>query len=63
MCDYSKPKWRLTCACGWIRECSSEWAAESVAKLYPKLGEPSAEHTITIGEPPESLGQRELPHT
>ena len=23
--------WCITCSCGWERECSSEWAAQSVA--------------------------------
>ena len=25
------------CSCGWERECSSEWAAESASKLHPQL--------------------------
>jgi len=29
--------WLVTCSCGWTRECSSRWAAESVTKLHPKL--------------------------
>jgi hypothetical protein len=48
----AKPRWRVTCSCGWSRECISRWAAGSVAKLHPKLSVPSIEHTITIDEPP-----------
>jgi hypothetical protein len=43
-----EPRWFLTCSCGWTRECSSQWAAESVAKLHPKLGEPGTAHTVRI---------------
>jgi len=32
--------WVVTCSCGWTRECSSRWAAESVTKLHPKLSAP-----------------------
>jgi hypothetical protein len=28
----------VTCSCGWERECSSEWAASSAAKLHHQLG-------------------------
>jgi hypothetical protein len=31
--------WVVTCSCGWTQEYSQRWAAESVAKLNPKLGE------------------------
>jgi hypothetical protein len=37
-----KPSWRVTCCCGWERECSSEWAANSAAKLHPE--EPLTEY-------------------
>ena len=30
-------RWRLICSCDWERECSSEWAAQSVSKLHPQL--------------------------
>jgi hypothetical protein len=57
-----KPLWLIICSCGWIRECSSQWAAESVAKLHPKLGTPGTEHTITIEEPPNpDARQPDLP--
>jgi hypothetical protein len=29
-----------------------QWAAESVAKLHPRLGGPGIQYTITIEEPP-----------
>jgi len=41
----------VTCSCGWSRECISRWAAESVAKLHPRLSVPGTQHTITIDEP------------
>jgi len=55
-------RWLVVCSCGWTRECSSQWAAESVAKLHPKLSAPGTEHTITIEDPPDQApGQPELP--
>ncbi len=60
--DERKPEWLVTCSCGWGRECSSRWAAESAAKLHPRLSEPGSEHTLTIEGPPnEERGQGELP--
>jgi len=47
-----KRSWLLTCSCSWSRECISRWAAESMAKLHPKLSAPGIEHTIRIEEPP-----------
>jgi hypothetical protein len=44
--------WLVTCSCGWTRECVSRWAAESVAKLHPKLGGAGIAHTVTIEGPP-----------
>ena len=48
----------VTCSCGWTRECSSRWAAESVAKLHPKLSAPGIAHTLTIEEPPTDSAGR-----
>ena len=28
-------RWRVLCSCGWERECSSAWAAQSVSRLHP----------------------------
>lgn len=46
-----KPVWLVTCSCGWERECFSEWSAESVARLHPKLGEMDVKHAIRIEAP------------
>jgi len=43
--------WVVTCSCGWTSEFSQRWAAESAAKLHPKLGASGTEHTITVAEP------------
>ena len=52
-----------TFSCGWGRECSSRWAAESAATLHPRLSTPGIEHTITIEDPPspDAPRQPELP--
>ncbi len=56
--------WVVTCSCGWTSEFSQRWAAESAAKLHPKLGKPGTEHTITIEDPPtHSQGAQQLPLT
>ena len=58
-----KHHWLVVCSCGWTRECSSRWAAASVAKLHPKLSAPGTTHTIAIEEPPRPDARRhpELP--
>ncbi len=48
--------WLITCSCGWTRELSQRWAAESAAKLHPKLSAAGVTHTLTIKEPPRGLG-------
>ena len=57
-----KPRWLLTCSCGWTTALSSQWAAESAAKLHPKLGKPDTVHTVRIEGPPDQMRpQPELP--
>jgi len=52
----------VTCSCGWARECSSRWAAESVMKLHPRLSVPGTPHTLMIEEPPtEAPPEARLP--
>jgi hypothetical protein len=55
-----KPRWRITCSCGWTSEFSQRWHAESVAKLHPKLGAPGTEHTVTIEPPTDAAGGEQL---
>jgi hypothetical protein len=43
--------WRVTCSCGWTRECSSEWAAQSVARLHPQLARADVEHRMRVEAP------------
>ncbi len=47
--------WVVTCSCGWTSDFSQRWAALSAAKLHPKLGTVSTEHTVTIEQPPSEL--------
>jgi hypothetical protein len=43
---------------------SSRWAAESVAKLHPKLGGSTAAHTVRVEASSDQVsGQPELPLT
>jgi hypothetical protein len=57
-----RPRWLLTCSCGWTSAFSQRWHAESVAKLHPRLGEPGIEHTVTIEEPStDPAGGTQLP--
>jgi hypothetical protein len=51
-------EWRVICSCGWTGECSSEWAARSVAKLHPTLAPANVEH-ITRVEPLPGEGKRQ----
>ena len=50
-----KLSWRVTCCCGWERECSSEWAASSAAKLHPQMGPWDVKHDTRV-DPPEGFG-------
>jgi hypothetical protein len=48
-----RPRWHVTCSCGWEREASSAWAASAILRLHVQhLGDPTIEHTVTIEEPP-----------
>ncbi len=51
--------WLVTCSCGWSRECSSEWAASSVAKLHPRLA-PKDVELVTWVEPPPDAGEKQI---
>ncbi|MGH7368106.1 MAG: hypothetical protein ACREK9_17010 [Candidatus Rokuibacteriota bacterium] len=50
-----RPRWRITCSCGWTREASSAWTATAIARLHARyLTGPDTQHTtITIEEPRE----------
>jgi hypothetical protein len=60
-----KPRWLVTCSCGWTREASSAWAATALFRLHAQhLSDPGIEHTITIEEPPvEAPPGTQLPLT
>lgn len=48
-----KPRWFVTCSCGWERGASSLWVATAIFRLHARhLGEPGTEHTIAIEGPP-----------
>ena len=53
--------WLVVCSCGWERECSSEWAARSVSKLHPQLGDVGVEHVTQIEVPDDSKSGEQLP--
>jgi len=54
----AKP-WRVICSCGWERECSSEWAAQSIAKLHPQLASMDMAHVTRVEGPGDtSIGQQ-----
>ena len=55
-----RPRWLVTCSCGWERECSTEWAASSVARLHPKLAAMDVAHVTRIEGPDEPGGGQQL---
>jgi hypothetical protein len=61
--ERGKFRWFVTCSCGWGRECVSQWAAESVANLHPRLSVPGTQYSLTIEQPPnpDARGQSGLP--
>jgi hypothetical protein len=51
--------WLVICSCGWQRACSSEWAAQSIAKLHPQLASMDVAHVTRVEGPgATSLGQQ-----
>jgi hypothetical protein len=57
----AKPRWTVSCSCGWTREAVSEWAATSIIKLHPKLGRTGIEHVTRVETPAEAVGESQLP--
>ncbi len=57
----SKRHWLVVCSCGWGRECSSAWAAESVSRLHQQLGDVGVEHATQIEAPEGSKSGEQLP--
>ena len=44
-----KPRWFVTCSCGWEREVSSAWAATTIFWMHARhLDTSGIEHIITI---------------
>ena len=54
-----KTPWLVVCSCGWTREASSQWAANSVSKPHRQLGS-SGEHVTRLWGPGDSAGERRL---
>jgi glycine cleavage system aminomethyltransferase T len=49
-----KNRYRVICSCGWERECSSEWAAQSVSKLHLQLAPRDVAHVVVRVEGPNA---------
>lgn len=58
-----KCRWLVVCSRGWTREVVSEWAAESISKLHPKLGRTGIEHVTRVEAPDGAVGESQLPLT
>ena len=56
----AKPRWLVTCSCGWTREASSEWAAKSIGKLHPQLAPVGVAHVIRIERSDQSGTAQQL---
>lgn len=55
-----KPRWLVICSCGWTREASSAWAANSVSKLHRQLGPTDGAHVTRIEGPGDGAGDQQL---
>jgi hypothetical protein len=53
-------RWLVVCSCGWERECSSEWAAQSASKLHPQLAPMDVTHATRVEGPDDSAGGQQL---
>jgi hypothetical protein len=49
-----KARWLVTCSCGWERECSSEWAVQSVSRLHPQLSAIDVTHVTRVEGPDQA---------
>ncbi len=54
----ARPGWLVVCSCGWSREAISEWAANSISKLHPKLARVDVAHVTRVEGPAESGGHQ-----
>jgi hypothetical protein len=51
--------WLVICSCGWERECSSEWAANSASTLHPRLAPTDVAHETRVeGSDDSERGQQ-----
>lgn len=50
------PEWRVTCSCGWERECVSEWAAQAARKLHLQFAPMDVAHTTRVEGPDRGAG-------
>jgi hypothetical protein len=55
----AKP-WLVICSCGWERTCSSEWAAQSIAKLHPQLASLDLAHVTRVAGPGATSIEQQL---
>lgn len=53
-------RWLVICSCGWERETSSAWAANSVRKLHPPIASTDGEHVTRVEGPDEGVGGKQL---
>jgi len=54
----AKPRWLVTCSCGWGRECVSAWQAQAAAKLHQRLGDLDVKHSVRIEAPEPARGSQ-----
>ena len=59
MTSSARTSW-LMFAITWERECSSEWAAQSVSKLHPQLAPIDVAHVTRVERPGDGGGERQL---
>jgi hypothetical protein len=53
--------WLVLCSCGWERKCSSEWAAQSIAKLHPQFASKDVAHVTRVEPGHTSIAQQLTP--
>jgi hypothetical protein len=55
------PPWRVVCSCGWERDCSSEWAAQTACKVHPRLAPMNVSHVTRVeGQEGGAVGPQQL---
>ena len=56
-----RPQWLVVCSCGWEREASLAWAAQSVSRQHKQLRAVGVGHITHVEAPADASRGEQLP--